>query len=218
MLNLFVCKSVIFCRFVHLKIFNIMNGIKNTKTLLLLVVYIFVIAFSKLMPHPDNFSPVLALAIFGGALFFRKKIFIAVTLAALFLSDFIFNNYIHPEYIQNKDGIVFFSGYMIWVYLSIIAVVLLASVLLRKFSYIKLGGTVLLSAVIFYLITNFGAWLSMPEVYTRDFSGLINSYVAAIPFFRASLVSNMIFSFIVFALYDIVVRYYKIKDSIIGFS
>ncbi|HEB62326.1 MAG TPA: hypothetical protein ENI82_04155, partial [Bacteroidetes bacterium] len=100
---------------------------KNILTLILISLYIMLIAVIKLLPHPDNFTPILGLAIFGGAMFIRKRIFLYVTIIALFVSDFIFNNYVHPEYFANKSGIIFFADYMIWVYLSILLVIIGAS-------------------------------------------------------------------------------------------
>ncbi len=180
---------------------------KNIVTVIAISLYILLIAVIKLFPHPDNFTPILGLAIFGGAMLLRKRIFLYVTIIALFVSDFVFNNYVHPEYFANKKGIIFFADYMIWVYVSIVLIIFSASFLLKKFNYIKLFFTAIGGAIVFFLITNFGSWLSSPELYTRDFSGLLNSYVAGIPFFRSTLISNIIFSFIVFGIYDIAVRY-----------
>jgi len=191
-----------------------MDAIKNKGNIILIVLYIFLIAFSKLMPHPANFSPLLALAIFGGAMAYRKKSFILITLFAWYLSDFLYNNFVHSEYVTGKGGLVFFSGYMIWVYAGMLLVILLASKLLHKFNYGRLFGTALLSAVVFYLVTNFGAWLSMPELYTRDIQGLMNSYVAAIPFFRATLLGNIVFSFLVFGLYELIVKRFHVREPL----
>ncbi len=189
----------------------------NNKTILipvLISLYILLIAGIKLMPHPDNFTPILGLAIFGGAMFIRKKIFLYITILSLFISDFIFNNYIHPEYFANRSNIIIVADYMIWVYLSIFIIIIAASYILKKFSYLKLFFTAIGGALIFFLITNFGSWMSSPELYSRDFSGLINSYVAGIPFFRSTLISNIIFSFIVFGIYDITIKYVlKLKSE-----
>ncbi len=191
---------------------------KNIITPVLISLYILIIAGIKLLPHPDNFTPIMGLAIFGGAMFLRKKMFLYITLIALFISDFIFNNFVHPEYFANKKGIVFFADYMIWVYLSILLIIFIASYILKKFSYVKLFFTAIGGAIVFYLITNFGSWLSLPELYTRDFSGLMDSYRAGIPFFRNTLASNIIFSFIVFGIYDIVVRFVFRLKGVYSFS
>ena len=209
--------SLIIIRIKITKFMDISNNKKNIITLVLISLYIVLIAVSKLFPHPDNFTPILGLAIFGGAMFIRKRIFLYITVFALFVSDFIFNNYVHPEYFTNKSGIIIFSDYMIWVYVSILLVIVAASYILKKFNYPKLFFTAIGGAIVFFLITNFGSWLSSPELYTRDFTGLINSYVAGIPFFRSTLISNILFSFIVFGIYDIAVRYIFKEKGIFSF-
>ncbi len=190
---------------------------KSITAIILVSAYILIIAGSKLLPHPENFTPLLGLAIFGGAMFLKKRMFLIITIAALFISDFIFNNFVHPEYISNKSGLIFFADYMIWVYLSILLVIFGASFALKKFSYLRLLITSIGGALVFYLITNFGAWLSSPELYTRDLSGLLQSYRAGIPFFRGTIISNIVYSFVIFGLYDIIARYIFRKHHFLSF-
>ncbi|HHH53442.1 MAG TPA: hypothetical protein ENK91_07270 [Bacteroidetes bacterium] len=188
---------------------------RNFANLVLISLYILIISLSKILPHPENFTPILGLAIFGGAMYIKRKVFFIVTIAALFLSDFIFNNYVHPEYFPDNNGIIFFSNYMIWVYFSIFAIIFLASKVLKHFNYLKLFFVILGSSILFYLVTNFGSWLASPELYTRDFSGIISSYIAGIPFFRSTLISNIITGFVIFGIYDLVTTYvYKGKFSL----
>jgi hypothetical protein len=191
---------------------------KNTlKGFIIISIYILVIALSKLIPHTENFSAITGMVIFGGFMFGRQKNFFLITIVALFFTDFIFNNYVHPEYFPHRTGLVFFSGYMIWVYLSYALIILLASFFLRKFSYLKLFSTAIAGSIVFYLITNF-AWLYPATLYSRDFAGIIQSYAAALPFFRTSLVSDVLFSFLIFGVYDLVVNRYFIKSSVFSVS
>ena len=172
---------------------------------------------SKFIPHTENFSAVTGMVIFGGFMFGRQKSFFIITILALFFTDFIFNNYIHPEYFPVRTGLVFFSSYMIWVYLSYGLIIMLSSKFLRKFSYLKRFSTALVSSMIFYLITNF-AWLYPVSLYSRDLNGIIQSYTAALPFFRTSLVSDILFSFMIFGIYDLVVSRYFIKSPVYSVS
>jgi hypothetical protein len=68
----------------------------------------------------------------------------------------------------------------------------------------SLLGATLFSALSFFLITNFGAWWVDP-LYSKDFTGLLNSYIAGIPFFRGTLVGNVLFGFIFFKSYEKIV-------------
>jgi hypothetical protein len=173
---------------------------------------------SKIIPHGENYSAIGGLVIFGGFMFGRKRNFLIITVLSLYIVDFFFNNFIHPEYFPNKSGLIFFDDYMIWVYLSYLLIILLSSVSLKKFSYLKLMFTSLGGSILFFLITNF-AWLyTTPQLYPRDFSGLIASYTAALPFFRGSLISDLVFSFLIFGVYDLVINRYLIKSSFYSLS
>lgn len=182
------------------------------KNILLISLYIFLIALSKFIPHQGNFSAIGGMVIFGGFMFGKKKDFFLITLISLFIVDFIFNNYVHPEYLKDRNELILFDYSMIWVYLSYILIVFCSSAYLKHFSYSKLFLTSIGSSVIFYLVTNF-AWLYRDTFYTKDFNGLIASYTAALPFFKTSLASNIIFSFIIFGFYDIFYNRYFVKSS-----
>lgn len=209
--NNFVNFVVLCKRFIYLYFINLIEN-KMKKNILLISLYIFLIALSKFIPHQGNFSAIGGMVIFGGFMFGKKKDFFLITIISLFIVDFIFNNYVHPEYIKNRNGIVLFDYSMIWVYLSYILIILGTSALLKHFSYAKLFLTSLGSSLVFYLITNF-AWLYRDTFYTRDLNGLISSYTAALPFFKTSLASNIIFSFIIFGFYDFIYSRYFIKSN-----
>jgi hypothetical protein len=200
-----LCKTLLYLYFINL------IEHKMKKNILLISIYILVIALSKFIPHVGNFSAIGGMVIFGGFMFGKKKDFFLITLISLFLVDFIFNNYVHPEYFKERNGLILFDYSMIWVYLSYILIVLGSSVSLKQFSYSKLFFTSIGSSLVFYLITNF-AWLYRDTFYSRDLTGLIASYTAAIPFFKTSLASNIIFSFIIFGFYDLVYNRYFVKS------
>ena len=176
-----------------------------------------IIAFSKFLPHEANFSPIAGLAIFGGFMFGKRKEFFLVTILALFVSDFVLNNFVHPEYFPDREGLVIFAPYMTGVYLSIIIMVLFARIILKRFNYLKLIITSLGSSLIFYLITNF-VYLYSTSMYPHNFAGMIESYIAAVPFFRTSLVSDLIFSIAIFGIYHLVSSRIFEKTSIFSIS
>lgn len=147
---------------------------------------ILIAAISRLIPHPPNFTPIMSMALFGGALISNKKIAMLFPLLALFISDMI---------IGFHDG-------MIAVYFSFIAIALIGSKFLSKPNWKNVLGASLISAILFYLVTNFSSWL-LWDFYPKTFSGLLLSYEAAIPFFRNSLLSTIMFSGVLFAAFKI---------------
>jgi len=131
----------------------------NLITALLLILFA---AFSRILPHPANFTPVAAIALFSGT-YLNKKYMLVVPIAAMLLSDLI---------------IGFHSG-MIWVYGSFVLIGLIGLWLKNHKKIGNIIGAALLSSIIFFIITNFGVWLT--GYYGLTFNGLIECYTMANP-------------------------------------
>lgn len=145
--------------------------------ILILLGLIVLVAVARLLPHPPNFSPVMALALFGGAYFASRWTGLAITGAAMLLSDLALG--FHP---------------LMWaVYLSFAAVVLLGGLLRDKRD--RLGPVFLATvggSLLFFITTNFAHWL-MFNTYPHTLEGLVACYVAALPFLQNSLAGNLLF-------------------------
>ena len=144
----------------------------------MVVVLILLAAASRLLPHPPNFAPVAAIGLFAGATLDKRAAWL-VPFAALVLSD-AFLGFYHP-------------ASMLMNYLGFAACLALGAVLLQKqrgAGRIAIAGFA--SAVAFFAISNLGVWLA--GYYPRTLAGLSECYVAAIPFFRNTLVSDLLFS------------------------
>jgi len=148
------------------------------------VILIFLGVLSRVVPHPANVTAVGGLAIFSGArLEFKKAI--VVTLVTMFLSDIILG----------------FHSVM-WATFGRF---------LQKRSSIKQIVTLtFVSSLLFYLITNFAVWAIPGSMYPKTLSGLLQSYIMALPFFRNSLLGDMGYSFIFFGAYEFVKMYKNI--------
>jgi len=155
-------------------------------------VFIAIGAIFRLIPHPLNVSPVAAMALIGGMYISKKHLAYLVPIAALFLSDLILNNTINRAFFQDHTGLVFFADYMIYTYGAYILTVL-CGFLIRKS---PLGGKVifgvLITSLLFFVVTNMGVWAS-GILYPRTGAGLSAAFAAALPFFRNTLLSNIIF-------------------------
>jgi hypothetical protein len=138
----------------------------------------------RLAPHAPNFQPVDALALFGGALLPGAWAFV-VPLGAVALSDAVLG---------------FYGPVMIWVYASYVVMVVVGRLALRRRSTARIAGAAIVSAVLFYLITDFGEWLG--PLYPHTLAGLAASYIAAIPFLRNSVLSDLAYSLVLFGIYD----------------
>jgi len=160
--------------------------------ILLALVLILFAAFSRLIPHAPNFTPVISLALFAGA-YLHKRFAFLVPLAAMLMSDLI---------------VGFYSPItMASVYLSLLLVVALGIGMNNKVSVIKIGGFSLIGAVLFFMLTNFGVWVIPNSMYPRTFAGLVDCYVMAIPFFGNTVYSALIYSAVMFGVYEAAERF-----------
>ena len=167
----------------------------NIKVILICAI-IFLISLTRLFPHPPNFTPILALAIFGGAYFPNRIFAITLPVIAMFLSDLIIG----------------FHSQIYAVYGTIIALSLLGNMVKTK-NIKNLAITGFSGSIIFFVTTNFSVWLS-DGLYPLTFDGLIQSYVMAIPFFHNTLISTLLFLSILFFGYTFIEKKFKVLKKI----
>ena len=140
-------------------------------------------AASRVLPHPPNFTPIGAMALFGGAYFGNRFAAFAVPLAALFLSDLV----------------VGLHGGIPIVYLCFAATVCIGLRLRSHDSLRRVAVASFGSAVLFYLVTNFAVWLGgHGKLYPLTLEGLAACYIAALPFLRNMILGNLVYAAVLF--------------------
>lgn len=159
---------------------------------------ILTVAISRMLPHLPNFTPVGAMALFGAAYFSRKYSALLLPLLALWISDMLINNILYAAYF---DKFVFFYTGFYWTYLAFIIIVLIGFLLLKKIKISRLILASLSSSILFFLISNFGVWMS-GTMYPKTAEGLMTCYSAGIPFFRNMLVGDLFYAGILFGLFE----------------
>ncbi len=170
----------------------------------LFALFIGLAAATRLFPSvtPPNVSPMASIALFGSAFFGRKYLAIILPLAVLFVSDLFLNNVVYTAY---YDGFTFFSLYSIPVYTAFLLIALLGFGVSKKITGTRVLGGTILATILFFLVTNFGSWLTLP--YTKDLTGLVEAYTAGLPFVRNSFLGNLFYSGVFFGLYQMVNLY-----------
>jgi hypothetical protein len=161
-----------------------MNSNNLTTRFWIVTIMILAAAFTRLIPHPPNFTAVGAIALFGGAYFSEKKFAFLVPMTAMLLSDMI---------------IGFHNG-MLLVYVSFVIIVGIGIMLSRKIQFKNVVAASLVSSVIFFVLTNFQMWVQSP-LYAKNVTGLIACYVAAIPFFHHTVIGDLSFVGVLFGLF-----------------
>ncbi len=173
---------------------------KKGKTLEFFIALLFVLigVSLRLLPHPPNFAPILAIALFGGVYLSRKIAFV-LPIFAIAISDIFIGYY----------GIVL----MIAVYGTFLLSVVLGFWLKKHKKWYTVGGIAILSAVLFFLITNFAVWAFTPW-YAKTLSGIIQCYIMAIPFFRNTLLGNLFYVTVFFGAYEIATVWVRKRFSV----
>jgi hypothetical protein len=175
----------------------------------ILAVLVLFAALSRLLPLPPNFTAIGAMALFGGAYFTNRWSSVALPLVALFISDLILNNVKYAAF--NNGQFIWFHGTALWVYGAIAASVVLGWLFLKQVSVKNVALSSLISAVLFFIVTNFGVWASDSYgTYPKTLNGLMACFTAAIPFFGNTLVSQLLFSAVLFGGFELAQRRFAV--------
>ena len=161
----------------------------NLKKEIFPISLVLILVLSRLIPHPPNFTPIVAVAIMSGYLF--KNIYLSFT--TLLVSMLV------------ADAFIGFYENIFFVYLSLLFLVYIFYKLGRKINLKNLFLYSFAGSILFFIITNFGVWLlgspGLDNVpYEKNLQGLIKCYVLAIPFIKNTVLSTLIFSYSVLLL------------------
>ena len=159
------------------------------KNLLLGLGIIGVLTLSRLLPHPPNFTPILSMAIFSGAIINTRIIAYLIPLVAMLISDLYLG----------------FHSCMPIIYFSLALCVLIGTFLEAKVTILNFVLGISAGVILFYLITNFAVWYGS-GMYDYSFSGLIKCYVMALPFLQNTIISSMIYGVGALLIYNVINR------------
>ena len=159
-----------------------MKKIELSPKLYIVLIMIFAGAMMRLIPHWPNFTPIAAIALFGGTFLKRKDLAFLVPVAAMLLSDLIIG----------------FHSTMLPVYLSFIAIVAFGLILQKRLSVINTLSASLGPSVLFYLVTNFASWTSGLMPYPMNAAGLMQSYIAGLPFLFNGILGDLFYTSVLF--------------------
>jgi hypothetical protein len=140
-------------------------------------------AILRFLPHPPNFVPIAAIALFGGAYFTDKRLALLLPLSIMVFTDMLIG----------------FHSTMWVVYLSFAAMVGIGTLVGKRVGFATVTAGALSGSVLFYLTTNFAVWaMGSGMFYPLTIQGLMMSYTAAIPFFHYSIAGDLFYSAILF--------------------
>ena len=182
-----------------------MNSQKNI--IILLVIFV-IAAATRLIPDSlQNFTAIGAIAFMGGALIKNKWLKYLLPLGLLAITDVVLNMFVYSEF---TNGSLFYSG-MIWVYIPfVISVFIGEMVMTKRKSGSKVVFSGILSGIVFFLLSNFGVWMS-GVMYPKTMGGLLDAYYMGVPFFRNTLLSNVVYGLVIYFAYTLATKESKQK-------
>jgi hypothetical protein len=160
---------------------------------------IFIGAFLRVLPHPANFAPIGALALFGGV-YLDKRVALWLPIAAMIVSDaFIgFDSIISRLTVYGAFLLIGLVGMWIRNHKNIFTIV---------------AGS-LSASVIFFLVTNFAFFYPL-KMYDHNFAGIIAAYAAGVPFFRNTLFSDLVYTAVFFGSFELVQIFAKRRANVV---
>lgn len=170
-------------------------------------------AFTRLFPHYPNFTAMGAMAVFGGSVLKDKKLAFLLPLGALLLSD------VCLQLFTTTKG--FYGTSQFFVYAAFLVITAVATSM-KKRSVANIALAAVWSGAIFFIISNFGVWLSS-DYYPKTLAGLGACYWTAIPFYKNelfgnfilnSIMSNLFYSAILFGAYAVMERKSTLQKAI----
>lgn len=169
------------------------------RTLWVVIGLIVLGVLARLIPHPTNFSPLLAVALFAGAKLPSRRLAIALPVLVMVLSDLWLGWHETLPYVYLSLALI---GWMSWRKLRG-----------EKFNWGDLAINSLKASVLFFIVSNLGVWITQ-DLYLPTFNGLVACFTLALPFFPNTLASTLIYSFAIFGLAAFYERRWQVGASL----
>ena len=179
--------------------------------LVILAVLIALGVAGRLLPHPPNFTPMAAIALFAGFIFIKRYMAVVAVISTMLLCDYFAFGSLSVSWFGSKSMFV--------VYLALLFPIVFKNFLQKKIGVLRIFGAALASSSVFFLATNFAVWAFSP-MYEKTLEGLVLCYTMAIPFFQNTVAGDLIWSGVIFGTYFSLRNYsnlqiFKQKDTLI---
>lgn len=163
----------------------------NKHRIALLVLLVLSAVVLRFMPQPPNFTPILALALFSGVFLRNHFLSVAAPLGVMLITDLFLG----------------WHSTILFVYGAFVLMVAAGWMLRKRVSVMNIAGAGISGSLLFFLITNFGVWMT-GTLYPKTWEGLAAAYVAAIPFFHNMIIGTLLYSAFFFGVFLLAERLY----------
>ncbi len=171
---------------------------QSTSTLIIAALLVVIAAISRVILYPHNFSPIIGMAIFAGAVIKDKRLAFALPIFAMFLSDVLF------EVFNIADG---FWGWGQLVGYGILALITVIAFSMKKINVLTVAGYSIGSSLLFFFLSNSAFFVfdnPVYHTYPQDFTGYIATLAGGVPFLKTGVVADLVYSTILFGTYYLV--------------
>jgi hypothetical protein len=181
---------------------------QNTSTLIIAVLLVVIAALSRVLLYPYNFSPIIGMAVFAGAVIKDRRLAFALPLLSMFLSDVLF------EVFNIAPG---FWGWGQLVGYGILALITVIAFSMKKINVLSVAGYSIGSSILFFFLSNSAFFIfdnPIYHTYTQNFSGYIATLAGGLPFLKTGVIADLVYSTILFGTYFLVQRFAFSKKEV----
>lgn len=181
---------------------------QSTTSLIIAALLVIAAALSRVLLYPDNFSPIIGIAIFAGAVIKDRKLAFALPLLAMFLSDILF------EVFNIAPG---FWGWGQLVGYGILALITVIAFSMKKINVLSVAGYSIGASLLFFFLSNSAFFIfdnPIYHLYTQNFNGYIASLVGGLPFLKTGVIADLVYSSVLFGTYYLVQNFALNKKAV----
>jgi len=161
----------------------------NKHRIIAVSILILAAVFLRFLPHPPNFTPIAALALFSGVIFRDRVMALALPLVVMLVSDLFLGWHNTIIYVYGAFALMVFLGRSLKNHVTV--------------GYIAGGG--ITGSILFFIITNFGVWMA-GTMYPPTWEGLTAAYIAAVPFLHNMILGTLFYSAVFFGAFHVAER------------
>lgn len=181
---------------------------QSTSSLIIASLLIIIAAVSRVIMYPDNFSPIIGMAVFAGAVIKDRRLAFALPVLAMFLSDVLF------EVFNIAPG---FWGWGQLVGYGILALITIIAFSMKKINVLSVAGYSVGSSLLFFFLSNSAFFVfdnPIYHLYPQNFNGYIGSLVGGLPFLKTGILADLVYSTVLFGSYYLMQKYALNKKAV----
>ncbi len=168
----------------------------NKHHMMAIIALIALAALARLLPHPPNFTPVLAMALFAGSYLTDRRLALLVPIAAMAITDAVLGWHVTMPFVY--AALVFAAGLGMWT--------------APRRSLAHVCAAAIAGSLLFFAITNFGVWATQ-DLYPENAAGLLACYVAALPFLHIAMLGDLLYTALLFGSMRYVERRRRVEPA-----